>query len=92
MMIGLVARTSYQYSPRPWFVAFPSEIRGLRVADMQGVIGEVVSFLEPQAVLTYGMACKVAEEVLRQVGTAYSSSNNFTAVTLGLTAAKAARA
>lgn len=51
----------------------PPSVRGVsvrnlwRVADMQGVIGEVVSFLEPQGVLTYSMACKVAEGVLRQV-------------------------
>ncbi|CAM9870421.1 unnamed protein product, partial [Pylaiella littoralis] len=31
-----------------------------------GVIGEVVSFLEPQAVLAYSMACKTADDVLRQ--------------------------
>lgn len=51
----------------------PPSVRGAprwdsrRVADAQGVIGEVVSFLEPQAVLAYSMACKTADDVLRQV-------------------------
>lgn len=37
------------------------------VVDFQGVIAEVVSFLDPQAVLSYALACKAAEEALWQV-------------------------
>ena len=35
--------------------------------NMQGVIAGVVSFLEPQSVLSYALACRAAEDVLRQV-------------------------
>jgi len=33
----------------------------------QGVIAEVASFLDPPAVVSYGMTCKAAEDVFWQV-------------------------